>query len=52
MRGCVVEVVGSGSETWGGVMVIVLMMKYVAVGRRCCDGDVPTDVGWFCVSDY
>ena len=32
-------------------MVMVLTVKYELDGRRCCDGDVPNDIGWFCGSD-
>ena len=28
-----------------------MTVKYGVVGRRCCAGDVPNDVGWFCGSD-
>ena len=34
------------------VVVMVLMMKYDDDGHRCCDCDIPNDVGWFCGSDY
>ena len=32
-------------------MAMVLTLEYEFDCRRCCDSDVPTDVGWFCVSD-
>ena len=29
----------------GGVVVMMLTVKYEVDGRRCCGGDVPNDVG-------
>ena len=52
MQGCIVKAVGSGDETVGGVVAMILMMIYEVDGCHYCDGDNPNDVGWFCESHH